>query len=255
MAGIAILLAHRKRGGHVVGICGGFQMLGRMVRDPDGIEGSVTEAEGLGLLDIETVMEPEKTVRNVSARSVPFGLPLEGYEIHLGRTTGPDTARPSAVINGIDDGAISADGKVSGTYLHGLFSADAFRANSWKASASRAAASTIAPRWKGRWTRSQPSWRPTSTATRFSGWRGRACWRTITWRLAKNAHRFVIHGRSKERSDAAQTRGSMPRRLCDATVQTGSGEHDLHSEPLRPLATVTAWILGFPRRRFAPAPP
>lgn len=122
------LLAHRKRGGHVVGICGGFQMLGRMVRDPDGIEGSVTEAEGLGLLDIETVMEPEKTVRNVSARSVPFGLPLEGYEIHLGRTTGPDMARPSAVINGIDDGAISADGKVSGTYLHGLFSADAFRA-------------------------------------------------------------------------------------------------------------------------------
>jgi adenosylcobyric acid synthase len=122
------LLAHRKRGGHVVGICGGFQMLGRMVRDPDGIEGSVTEAEGLGLLDIETVMEPEKTVRNVSARSVPFGLPLEGYEIHLGRTTGPDMARPSAVINGADDGAISTDGKVSGTYLHGLFSADAFRA-------------------------------------------------------------------------------------------------------------------------------
>ncbi|RWN39091.1 MAG: cobyric acid synthase [Mesorhizobium sp.] len=122
------LVAHRKRGGHVVGICGGFQMLGRIVRDPDGIEGSVTETEGLGLLDVETVMEPEKTVRNVSARSVQFDLPLEGYEIHLGRTTGPDTLRPSAVINGVDDGAISADGKVSGTYLHGLFSADAFRA-------------------------------------------------------------------------------------------------------------------------------
>ncbi|RUW73734.1 MULTISPECIES: cobyric acid synthase [unclassified Mesorhizobium] len=122
------LLAHRKRGGHVVGICGGFQMLGRKVSDPAGIEGSVTEAEGLGLLDIETVMEPEKTVRNVSARSVQFDLPLEGYEIHLGRTIGPDLARPSAIINGIDDGAISADGKVVGTYLHGLFSADAFRA-------------------------------------------------------------------------------------------------------------------------------
>ncbi len=103
-------------------------MLGRMVRDPDGIEGSVTEAEGLGMLDVETVMEPEKTVRNSSARSVPFDLPLEGYEIHLGRTTGPDTVRPSTVINGADDGAISADGKVVGTYLHGLFSADAFRA-------------------------------------------------------------------------------------------------------------------------------
>jgi adenosylcobyric acid synthase len=122
------LVAHRKRGGHVVGICGGFQMLGHVVRDPDGIEGSVTETKGLGLLDVETVMEPEKTVRNVSARSVQFDLPLQGYEIHLGRTTGPDTLRPSAVINGADDGAISADGKVSGTYLHGLFSADAFRA-------------------------------------------------------------------------------------------------------------------------------
>ncbi|MER8462346.1 cobyric acid synthase [Mesorhizobium sp. M1396] len=121
------LLAHRKRGGHVVGICGGFQMLGRTVRDPDGIEGSVTEAEGLSLLDIETVMEPEKTVRNVSARSVQFDLPLEGYEIHLGRTTGSDTLRPSAVINGIEDGAVSADGKVMGTYMHGLFGADAFR--------------------------------------------------------------------------------------------------------------------------------
>ncbi|OBQ74921.1 cobyric acid synthase [Mesorhizobium erdmanii] len=121
------LLAHRKRGGHVVGICGGYQMLGRTVRDPDGIEGSITEAEGLGLLDIETVMEPEKTVRNVSARSVPFDLPLEGYEIHLGRTTGPDTMRPSAVINGVEDGAISADGKVIGTYMHGLFGADVFR--------------------------------------------------------------------------------------------------------------------------------
>lgn len=122
------LVAHRKRGGHVVGICGGYQMLGRVVRDPDGIEGIVTETEGLGLLDIETVMEPEKTVRNSSARSVQFGLLLEGYEIHLGRTTGPDTARPSAIINGVEDGAISADGKVIGTYLHGLFSADAFRA-------------------------------------------------------------------------------------------------------------------------------
>ncbi|MER8610142.1 cobyric acid synthase [Mesorhizobium sp. M0142] len=122
------LAAHRKRGGHIVGICGGFQMLGHSVRDPDGIEGSVTETQGLGLLNVETVMEPEKTVRNVSARSVPFDLPLEGYEIHLGRTTGPDTLRPSAVINGVDDGAISADGKVSGTYMHGLFSADAFRA-------------------------------------------------------------------------------------------------------------------------------
>jgi len=121
------LAAHRRRGGHVVGICGGFQMLGRVVRDPLGIEGKVTETEGLGLLDIETVMEPEKTVRNVTARSVAFDLPLEGYEIHLGRTTGPDCLRPAAVVNGVEEGATSADGKVFGTYMHGLFSADAFR--------------------------------------------------------------------------------------------------------------------------------
>ena len=122
------LAEHRRRGGHVVGICGGYQMLGRLVRDPDGIEGSVTEADGLGLLDIETVMEPEKTVRNVTARSLQFDVPLSGYEIHLGRTTGADCLRPSAVINGVEDGARSADGKVFGTYMHGLFSSDAFRA-------------------------------------------------------------------------------------------------------------------------------
>jgi len=98
------------------------------VRDPYGIEGSVREAEGLGLLDIETIMEPEKTVRSAVARSVHFNAPLEGYEIHLGRTAGPDCARPVAIIDGQPDGATSADGKVFGTYLHGLFGSDAFRA-------------------------------------------------------------------------------------------------------------------------------
>ncbi|WP_442583394.1 cobyric acid synthase [Mesorhizobium sp. ASY16-5R] len=122
------LAAHRRCGGHVVGICGGFQMLGRVVRDPDGIEGSVRETPGLGLLDIETVMEPEKTVRNVTARSLAFDAPLAGYEIHLGRTFGPDCLRPTTMIDGVEDGATSADGKVFGTYMHGLFSADLFRA-------------------------------------------------------------------------------------------------------------------------------
>jgi adenosylcobyric acid synthase len=119
---------HVRRGGHVVGICGGFQMLGKIVRDPDGIDGGVAEAEGLGLLDVETVMAPEKTVRKVTARSAVFDLPLEGYEIHLGHTTGPDCARPSAIIDNVPDGAVSPDGKVLGTYLHGFFGADAFRA-------------------------------------------------------------------------------------------------------------------------------
>lgn len=122
------LSEHRRRGGRVVGICGGYQMLGHVVRDPHGIEGRVREAPGLGLLDIETVMEPEKTVRNVAARSVRFDTPLQGYEIHLGRTTGPDCLRPVTVIDSTDDGATSPDGKVFGTYLHGLFAADAFRA-------------------------------------------------------------------------------------------------------------------------------
>ena len=121
------LEAHMRRGGRVLGICGGYQMLGRKVRDPHGIEGDITEAEGLGLLDVETVMAPEKVVRNTSARSVPFDVPLEGYEIHLGETSGPDCLRPSSVIDGRPEGAVSADGRVLGTYLHGLFTSDAFR--------------------------------------------------------------------------------------------------------------------------------
>jgi len=124
----ADLAAHHARGGHVVGLCGGYQMLGRMVRDPGGRESSVREAPGLGLLDVETVMEADKTVRNVSAHSLHHDAPLEGYEIHLGRTEGPDRARPVALIEGVPDGATSADGRVFGTYLHGLFGADLFRA-------------------------------------------------------------------------------------------------------------------------------
>ncbi|WP_310070485.1 cobyric acid synthase [Phyllobacterium sp. 1468] len=122
------LYMHRRRGGHIIGICGGYQMLGRTVRDPDGIEGIVTEIEGLGHLDIHTVMEPEKTVRNVQAHSLQFDLPLKGYEIHLGRTTGPDCERPTVRVNGTVDGAASRDGKVFGSYLHGLFVDDRFRA-------------------------------------------------------------------------------------------------------------------------------
>jgi adenosylcobyric acid synthase len=119
---------HRRRGGHIIGICGGYQMLGRSVRDPNGIEGSLTEIDGLGYLDIDTVMEPGKTVRNVEAHSLQFDLSLKGYEIHLGHTTGPDCERPAVRINGVDDGAISADGKIFGTYMHGLFGDDVFRA-------------------------------------------------------------------------------------------------------------------------------
>ena len=122
------LALHLRRGGKVIGLCGGYQMLGRTVTDPFGIEGNIREIEGLGLLDIETEMAPEKTVRNSSARSLQYDVPLSGYEIHLGVTRGADCARPSVLIENRPDGAISADGKVMGTYLHGLFSSDAYRA-------------------------------------------------------------------------------------------------------------------------------
>ena len=122
------LAAHVRRGGRVIGICGGYQMLGRTVRDPLGIEGTVTEIEGLGLLDVETEMAPEKTVRNSSAHSAEYDVPLSGYQIHLGVTRGADCERPAAVVDGRPDGAIAAEGRVMGTYLHGLFGSDAYRA-------------------------------------------------------------------------------------------------------------------------------
>lgn len=123
----ADLAAHHRRGGRIFGICGGFQMLGRTVSDPDGIEGSTTDAQGLGLLDVDTIMAPEKTVRTTDAETAEGGLPLSGYEIHLGVTSGPDCARPFAFSNGRPEGAVSGDGRVSGTYLHGVFSADRWR--------------------------------------------------------------------------------------------------------------------------------
>jgi adenosylcobyric acid synthase len=123
----ADLAAHHARGGRTLGLCGGYQMLGRRIRDPAGVEGETREAEGLGLLDVETVMAREKTVRPVAARS-PDGLPIEAYEIHMGVTDGPDRARPLALIEGRAEGATSADGRVAGTYLHGLFAADRWRA-------------------------------------------------------------------------------------------------------------------------------
>ncbi len=121
------LQLHVRRGGHVLGICGGFQMLGNRISDPDGIEGQVRDIDGLGLLDLNTVMEPEKVVRNVEAHSQLYDAALDGYEIHIGRTNGTDAIRPFARIGDHDDGAVSANGRVMGTYLHGVFGADEFR--------------------------------------------------------------------------------------------------------------------------------
>ena len=119
--------AHVRRGGRVLGLCGGYQMLGRSVSDPQGVDGAAGSVAGLGLLDVQTVMNPEKTTTHVRARHCASGTDVGGYEIHLGRTEGPDCARPVLEIEGRPDGATSADGRVQGTYVHGLFTADAFR--------------------------------------------------------------------------------------------------------------------------------
>jgi adenosylcobyric acid synthase len=120
------ILAHARRGGHVLGLCGGFQMLGNTIADPDGVEGSPETVAGLGLLDITTTLTGDKTLTNVSGNHCQTGSPLSGYEIHIGQTTGPDCARPFARIQGKPEGA--SNGNITGTYLHGCFSADAFRA-------------------------------------------------------------------------------------------------------------------------------
>ncbi len=123
------ILAHRRRGGAVLGLCGGFQMLGRRIADPGGVEGPPGAVEGLGLLEVETVLGGDKRLEAVDGESTADGVPFRGYEMHLGRTTGADTARPVLRLSGgRADGASSADGRVSGTYAHGLFGHDAQRA-------------------------------------------------------------------------------------------------------------------------------
>lgn len=122
------LLAHHRRGGKILGLCGGYQMLGREISDPDGIEGPPGTVQGLGLLDIATTMHPQKQLGLVQAVHAASGLAVEGYEIHLGQSSGADAARPFSKIGARCDGAISKDGLVMGSYLHGLFSADDFRA-------------------------------------------------------------------------------------------------------------------------------
>ncbi|MGL4637245.1 MAG: cobyric acid synthase [Beijerinckiaceae bacterium] len=123
------LAAHVRRGGRVLGLCGGYQMLGRSISDPDGVEGPAGTVQGLGLLDVETVLTGDKITAPVLARAVPGGEEVSGYEIHLGRTEGPDCMRPVLNIDGRLDGATSLNGRVAGTYVHGLFGSDGFRKN------------------------------------------------------------------------------------------------------------------------------
>lgn len=113
------ILAHHRRGGAILGICGGYQMLGRRLADPLGLEGAPDAVDGLGLLDVETTMGPAKMLRQVRGRAL--GADFAGYEMHMGQTTGPGTTRRFAHFDdGRADGAISVGGRVMGTYCHGL---------------------------------------------------------------------------------------------------------------------------------------
>jgi adenosylcobyric acid synthase len=104
-------------------------MLGRRIADPDGIEGPAGTVPGLGLLDVETVLTGDKRLVEAVGRSVADDVPVRGYEMHVGRTTGPETERPLLRFDdGRVNGAVSADGCVAGTYLHGLFADDRQRA-------------------------------------------------------------------------------------------------------------------------------
>jgi adenosylcobyric acid synthase len=118
------IAAHVRRGGRVLGLCGGYQMLGRTIRDPLGLEGSAGAADGLGLLDVETILTDDKRLERVQGLTSD-GIPVCGYEMHMGLTEGPDRARPFARLsNGSHEGAVSPDGRVVGTYIHGLFADD-----------------------------------------------------------------------------------------------------------------------------------
>jgi adenosylcobyric acid synthase len=112
---------HLRYGGKLIGICGGFQMLGQTIADPYGIEGAAGQNDGLGLLDIETTLQPEKQLRQVIGSLTIADAAISGYEIHAGTTTGKSLNSPFAIIDDRSDGAVSPDQQIIGTYLHGLF--------------------------------------------------------------------------------------------------------------------------------------
>lgn len=122
------IIAFARTGGRVTGVCGGYQLLGQAIHDPQGIDGAPGSAEALGLLDIETRMQAEKQTRKVNGHCPRSHCALSGYEIHVGTSSGPDTQSPMTVLAGHADGAVSSNGQVEGTYLHGLFGNDDYRA-------------------------------------------------------------------------------------------------------------------------------
>jgi adenosylcobyric acid synthase len=124
-----VIARHLRYGGRLIGICGGFQMLGTRILDPLGLEGDPGEGPGLGLLDLQTRLAPEKILANVSGRLRLEDAAVTGYEIHAGVTTGPALEHPAVLLNDVPgerpDGAVSEDGRILGTYLHGLFESPA----------------------------------------------------------------------------------------------------------------------------------
>ena len=121
------IAAHVRRGGALLGICGGYQMLGKTVSDPDGVEGPPGAAPGLGLLNVETVLTGKKTLTEVSGKARQTGEAIAGYEMHVGETSGPDAANPLLEIGDRPDGAVARGGQIAGCYVHGLFASDGFR--------------------------------------------------------------------------------------------------------------------------------
>jgi adenosylcobyric acid synthase len=123
------IAGHVRRGGRVLGICGGYQMLGRRISDPEGLEGPAGAVDGLGLLDVATTLAGNKVLREVRGEELSSGAPFRGYEMHVGRTSGPGCRRPLLRFNdGRHDGVMSADGRIAGCYVHGLFADDRQRA-------------------------------------------------------------------------------------------------------------------------------
>ncbi|MEQ9517965.1 MAG: cobyric acid synthase [Parvibaculum sp.] len=123
------LAAHVRRGGHVLGLCGGFQMLGTVIIDPAGREGEVREAKGLGFLDMRTHMTDEKKTKEVTGTRADANVPFHGYEIHIGETKVGASVTPFLNIDGAPHGAVSADGRIMGAYVHGLLDDGKFRAD------------------------------------------------------------------------------------------------------------------------------
>ena len=119
--------AHLRRGGSLLGLCGGYQMLGRSIADPTGIEGEAGVSEGLGHLDVTTELAGEKCLKAVTGRELESGEAVQGYEMHMGATEGPDRARPMLELAHGAEGARTGDGKIGGSYVHGIFAADGFR--------------------------------------------------------------------------------------------------------------------------------